>query len=287
MKKGASKYVMEHDLEESMPGDDYESRNIRPPHGEYDPYQIDIDYSNVLFKDIDMICHLGDNNGVRKPPDKLHERIKSKQDRNDRLIAGKHDAHKGLGIGHNSDPQGDIAFMTFNMNQFVGDTYDDDDGDNDEDDDNPIDGNDIDDNVDALDDADDDDDDEEEDKEEEEGKKNDENMQHKKRISTPDNSERATCPNCKCCGFVGNICSECNKDGMKFERHPKWYDNGAEGFIHMIDITRRIIYGEALVSMVIGKAMMSTPKTAVENFLHAMVTASSEPDVEHSIYSRL
>jgi hypothetical protein len=53
----------------------------------------------------------------------------------------------------------------------------------------------------------------------------------------------------------------------------------------MIDIARRIICGEALVSMVIDKGMMSTPKTAVENFLHAMATASSEPDVEHSIDS--
>jgi hypothetical protein len=66
MKNGASKYVMEHVLEESMPGDDYESRNIRPLHEEYDAYQIDIDYSNVLFKNIDMIGHLDDNNGVKK-----------------------------------------------------------------------------------------------------------------------------------------------------------------------------------------------------------------------------
>jgi hypothetical protein len=62
MKKGAPKYVMEHDLEESTPGGDYESLNICPPHGEYNAYQIDIDYSNDLFKDIDMICHLDDNN---------------------------------------------------------------------------------------------------------------------------------------------------------------------------------------------------------------------------------
>jgi hypothetical protein len=54
-----------------------------------------------------------------------------------------------------------------------------------------------------------------------------------------------------------------------------------------IDITRRIICGEALVSMVIDKVMVSTPETAVENVLHAMATASSEPDVEHSIDSRL
>jgi hypothetical protein len=33
MEKGASKYVLEHDLEESMTGDDYESLNICPPHG--------------------------------------------------------------------------------------------------------------------------------------------------------------------------------------------------------------------------------------------------------------
>jgi hypothetical protein len=74
---------------------------------------------------------------------------------------------------------------------------------------------------------------------------------------------------------------------MKFERHPKGYYNDDEGVIHMIDIKRRIICGEVLVSIVIGKVMMSTPETAVENFLHAMATASSEPDVEHYIDSRL
>jgi hypothetical protein len=40
------------------------------------------------------------------------------------------------------------------------------------------------------------------------------------------------------------------------------------------------------VSMVFGKVMMSTPEIAVTNVLHAMATASSEPDVEHSIDSR-
>jgi hypothetical protein len=67
------------------------------------------------------------------------------------------------------------------------------------------------------------------------------------------------------CGYVGNICSECNEDGMKC----------------------RIICGEALVSMVFDKVMMNTPETAFTNFLHAMATAISEPDVEHSIDSRL
>jgi hypothetical protein len=90
-------------------------------------------------------------------------------------------------------------------------------------------------------------------------------MQHKKRISTAESREWGTCPNCLDCGFVGNICSECNEDGMKC----------------------RIICGEALVSMVFGKVMMSTPETAVKNFLHAMDTESSESDVEHSIDSRL
>jgi hypothetical protein len=74
-----------------------------------------------------------------------------------------------------------------------------------------------------------------------------------------------TCPNCMGCGFVGNICSECNEDGMKC----------------------RIICREAPLSMVFGKVIMSKPKTAVTNFLYAMATASSEPDVEHSIDSRL
>jgi hypothetical protein len=152
IKKGASRYVMEHDLEELTPGDDDESLSIRPPHGEYDAYQIDINYSNVSFKDIDMIGHLDDNNGVGKPPDKIHERTKSKQERNERLIAGKHGDHKGLHFGNNSDPQGDNAFMAYDKHRFVGDTYDNDIGDGDEDDDNSIDGNDIDDDLDTLDD---------------------------------------------------------------------------------------------------------------------------------------
>jgi hypothetical protein len=94
-----------------------------------------------------MICHLDDNNGVRKPPDKIHERTKSKQERHERLIAGMHGSHEGLSIGNNSDPQGVTAFMTLDMHRFVGDNYDDDNGDDGEDDDNRIDGNDIDDNV--------------------------------------------------------------------------------------------------------------------------------------------
>jgi hypothetical protein len=76
------------------------------------------------------------------------------------LIADKQGAHDSIGIGNNSDPQGDIAFMTFGMHRFVVDTYDYDNEDDDEDDDNRIDGNDIDDDVDAL--------DEEEEEEEEE-----------------------------------------------------------------------------------------------------------------------
>jgi hypothetical protein len=248
-----------------------------------------------LFKDIDMICHLDDNNRVGKPPDKIHERTKSKQERNERLIAGKHGSHEGLSIGNNSDPQGVIAFMTGDMHRFVGDTYYDDNGDDDGDDNNFIDGNDIDDDVDTLDDeedeereeAEEEDEEEEEEEEEEEGTKIDENTQHKKRISTPDSSEWGTCPNCKGCGFVGNICSECNEDGMKFEHHPKWYYKDTEVVIHMTDITSRIICGEALVSIVIGKVMLRTPKTAVKNFLHSMAMESLEPDVEHSIDSRL
>jgi hypothetical protein len=74
---------------------------------------------------------------------------------------------------------------------------------------------------------------------------------------------------------------------MRFEHHPKWYYKDTESVIHMVDITRCIIRGEAFVSIVIGKVMLSTPETAVENFLHAMVTAGSELDVEHSIDSRL
>jgi hypothetical protein len=77
--------------------------------------------------------------------------------------------------------------------------------------------------------------------------KNDENAQHKKRISTPDSSEWGTCSYCKGCGFVGNVCSEYNEDGMKFVRHTKWYYIDEEGAIHMIDITCCIICGEALV----------------------------------------
>jgi hypothetical protein len=173
------------------------------------------------------------------------------------LIAGKHGAQEGLSIGNNSDPQGDIAFMTFKMHRFVGDTYDDDNGDDGEDDDNRIDGNDIDDDVNSLDDY-----DEEEGYEEEEGTRNDENMQHTKRISTPDSRERGTCLNCMGCGFFGNICSKCN-------------------------VKCRMICGEALVSMVFCKVMMSTLETSAKNVLHVLVTASSELDVDHSVDSRL
>jgi hypothetical protein len=122
MKKCASNYLMEHDLEELTPGDDDESLSIRPPHQESDSYQIYIDYLNVSFKDIDIIDHLDDNNGVKKPPAKIHERTKSKQERNERLIADKHGDHEGLSIGNNINPQGDNAFMTFDMHRFVGDT---------------------------------------------------------------------------------------------------------------------------------------------------------------------
>jgi hypothetical protein len=199
------------------------------------------------------------------------------------LIAGKHGDNEGLSIDNNSDTQGDNDFMTFNMHRFFGDTFDDDDGDDDEDDENPIDGSDIDDDVDTL----DDEEDEEGEEEEEEGTKIDENTQYKKRISTPDSSEWGTCPNCKGYSFAGNICSECNEDKMKFERHPKWYYTDTEGVIHMVDITRCIICGEAFVSSVIGKVMLSTPETAAKSFLHSMATATNEPDVEHSIDSRL
>jgi hypothetical protein len=107
VKRDKAHYENLKDDKESMPGDDYESVSICPPRGEDDTYHIDIDYSNVLFKDIDMIGHLDDKNGGREPPDKIHERTKSKQERNERLIAGKHGDHKGLGIGNYSDPQGD------------------------------------------------------------------------------------------------------------------------------------------------------------------------------------
>jgi hypothetical protein len=191
MKKGASKYVMEHDLEESTPGDDNESLSIRPPHQEYDAYQIDIDYSNALLKDIDMICRFDDNNRVGNAPDKIHERTKSKQERNKRLIAASMDLTKVLAlvIGNNSDPQSVIAFLTFDMHRFVGDTtmtttemmmkimtialiavtFT------------------------------------KKEKKKRKKKKESkiyENTQHKKPISTPDSSEWGTCPNCKGCGFV-------------------------------------------------------------------------------------
>jgi hypothetical protein len=116
-----------------------------------------------------MICHLDDNNGISKPPDKIHERTKSKKERNEQLIADKHGAHEGIGIGDKIDPQGDIAFMTFDMHRFIVDTYDDDNGDADKKDGN----NNVEDEVDAL-----------HDEEEEQQTKNDENRQHKKRINS-------------------------------------------------------------------------------------------------------
>ena len=54
----------------------------------------------------------------------------------------------------------------------------------------------------------------------------------------------------------------------------------------MIDISRHIECGESLVSMVIGKVLMSTPETEVENLLNVMVEASNELDVVYFVDSR-
>jgi hypothetical protein len=113
-----------------------------------------------------------------------------------------------------------------------------------------------------------------------------ENMTNRMQEVIPDHIEWGTCPLCKDCGLLGNDCLECIEEGMRFESNPQWMFYTMDGVDHMIDISRRIICGQSLVSMVVGKVLMSTPETAVENFLHVMGEASSEPDVEHYADSR-
>ena len=205
--------------------------------------------------------HLDESKRVGKHPHKFHERNKPNQEREERLIADSFGVHERNGNDSNDDPQVDIALMSFDMHHLVDDTYDDDNGDDDDDVDE--DGDDV---------------------EEEEGE--DDNRMDKKLEGIPDVSEWGTCPDCKGCGLLGNMCLECNEDGMTFENNPQWIYYTKEGVVHMINISRRIIRGEALVSMVIGKVIISTPETAVENFLQVMAEASSEPDVAHYINSR-
>ena len=53
------------------------------------------------------------------------------------------------------------------------------------------------------------------------------------------------------------------------------------------DIQRFIICGDSLVSLVLSKLMVSTPATAVQNFLRPIGEASSQTDVENYVESRL
>jgi hypothetical protein len=96
-------------------------------------------------------------------------------------------------------------------------------------------------------------------------------MQHKNRISTPDIREWGTLSNCMGCSFKETFVPNATK--MSFCVNCHWQSC-------QLPLAK-------FVSIAIGKVMLSTPKTAVENFLHAMDTASSELDVEHSIDSRL
>ena len=89
----------------------------------------------------------------------------------------------------------------------------------------------------------------------------------------------------KGCGLLGISCWECIHKGTKLESNLQWIYYTKDGVDHMVDISRRIICVESLVSLVIGNVLMSTPETAVKNFLHAMAEASSELDVDHYVDS--
>ena len=87
MKLQPSKCVVDNDLQETTPIDAPASDYSRNPNGEYDPDYEEIDILNVLIDEIDPIRHLDKNNGGGKPPYKLSERNKSKQECKERKIA--------------------------------------------------------------------------------------------------------------------------------------------------------------------------------------------------------
>ena len=113
-----------------------------------------------------------------------------------------------------------------------------------------------------------------------------ENVTSKMQEMIPGHVEWGTYPLCKGCGLLGNSSWECIDEGTKFESTPQWIYYTKDGVDHMVDISRHIICGESLVSLVICNVLISTPETAVKNFLRAMAEASSEPDVDHYVDSR-
>ena len=272
-----SKYLAQKNLEESTASVDSHRTFIRNSNGEHDPYRKECNISNVSVSEIDTVCHMDDRNVDRKPPDKLRERNRSKQEQEERFIADSYDVHGSTGTGSNGYTEVDvdltlcekqtfcdIVLMSWDMHPFR--------------DDDLYDG--IDDDVDnnanrsvaAVTNIEAD---------------NGENVKNKIQEMIPYHIEWGTCPLCKGCGILGNSCLECIHEGMKFESTPRCIYNTKDGVGHMIDISRRIICEESLVSLIKRHILMSTPETAVENFLHAMTKATSEPDVEHYIDSRL
>ena len=263
-------YLAQNHLEEVTASDESYCISIRNPNGEYDLYRENTIISNVVVDEIDTTRHLDEGKGAGKLPYKLRERNRSRQEHNKRLIADTFDFHESAGHGSNGDPQVDFGLMLFDMHHIFDETYDDENGGDDDDVDKDVDDN-IDKSVTTV--------------EEIEGDDGEDVTNSLQKI-IPYHLEWGTCPLCKGCGLIGNSCWECTNEGMKFESTPRWIYDTKDGGIHMIDISRRIICGESLMSLVVSKVLMSTPETALENFLHVMAEGSSEPDVEYYVNSR-
>ena len=270
VKIGPPKHPAQKHLEEAIASDDSYCPSIGNPNGEYDPYREDLCISKVLVDEVDKIRHLDETKGVGKPPYKLRERNRSKQEHKERFIADSFDVHDSNGHGSNGDTQVDFALMSFDMHHLVSNMY----GDDNEGEDDDVDEADddiVDKSIATVEEIEDDD---------------GEDVTSRMQEMIPGHVEWGTCPLCKGCGLLGNSCWECIDEGTKFESTPQWMYYTKDGVDHMVDISRRIICGESLVSLVIGNVLISTPETAVKNFLRAMAEASSEPDVDHYVDSR-
>jgi hypothetical protein len=273
LKVDSSQYIAHKHLKEATATNNDSTPSIHDPNGEYDPYSEDTDISKVLVDETDLVVCLDESKAVSMHPYELRGRNRSKQELKGRLIEDSFGVHESHSHGSNGDPQVDFALMTFDMHH-LSNTQTFGDGNGDDDDDVDVD-EDIEDDVDKTvadvgeTEADD-------------GEEVSDRLQE----MVPYRTEWGTCPLCKDSGLIGNSCLECIDEGTMFESTAQWMFYNKDGVDHMIDISRFIICGESLVSLVIEHILMSTPETAVKKFLYAMAEVSSEPDIEHYVDSR-
>ncbi|MFA9289533.1 MAG: hypothetical protein ACEQSA_06695 [Weeksellaceae bacterium] len=108
MKIDSLKYLTQKNLEEATASDDSYRTFIRNSNWEYNPYREECNISNVFVNEIDTVCHLDDRNVDCKPPDKLRERNRSKQEQEERFIADSFDVHGSTDTGSNGYTEVDV-----------------------------------------------------------------------------------------------------------------------------------------------------------------------------------